>query len=197
MENTEPKSHDDWRLEKDHYELDLQPGSGNNRSSADKMGFVYPVTVVASVIMIIAAITFLVLNTIIGPVQRESREIKEMISALQDFRRSDIGVLRVRLDGQERILKELLEKVSESKKTESILMESVSPKSVVDRAPSGHPDMKATDAAQYTLYAVRKNDTLGAIAKRHRVSVKRIMEENEIKSRHKISIGQEIYIPAR
>nr|VFK09377.1 MAG: LysM domain-containing protein [Candidatus Kentron sp. LPFa] len=189
MANTEPRSRDGWPLEKDPY--DLQPDSGNDRFSADKAGFVRPVTVVASVIMIIAAVTFLILNTIIAPVQKESREIKEMISALQDFRRSDIGALRVRLDGQERILQELLEKVSALTKTGSVI-----PKSV-DKTLSGRPAMKETDTAQYTLYVVRKNDTLGGIAKKHGVSVKRILEENEIKSRHKISIGQGLYIPAR
>lgn len=48
-----------------------------------------------------------------------------------------------------------------------------------------------------TYYTIKKNDTLGAIARRYRVTTAQIMRWNGIKSAHKLRIGQRIRIERR
>nr|VFJ89206.1 MAG: LysM domain-containing protein [Candidatus Kentron sp. LFY] len=185
MENTDPKFKDDWQLEKPPHSQRSDGSDGQSRST--DTGFSRQVITVGSVIIMIAAVIFLILNTIIAPVQNESKEIKEMISTLRDLRGSDLDTLQARLDKQEGILTALLKKVSGLKDL----------KSVIDEVSSEPMDINTQNSDQYTLYVIQKNDTLGEIAQKHNVTVKRIMEENEIKNRHKISIGQGIYIPSQ
>jgi membrane-bound lytic murein transglycosylase D len=46
-------------------------------------------------------------------------------------------------------------------------------------------------------YRVKKGDTLGAIAKRYRVTVKQLMTWNKIRSANSLSIGQRLRIEKR
>ena len=46
-------------------------------------------------------------------------------------------------------------------------------------------------------YTVKKGDTLGAIAKRYRVTVKQLMTWNRIKSANSLRIGQRLRIEKR
>jgi len=196
MENTDPRLRDDWPLDRaPHSRLsDDLDDDGDGRSSSGTPTLLRQTTIVGSVVIIIIVVTLLVLNTIIEPVQHESKEIKGMISALQDFRRSDIGILQARFDQQEEILRNLLQQMSERNALPSVLP--------ADKAASTGPvNGKAGNTAlgkntdQYTLYVVKKNDTLGGIAYRHKVSVKKILEENELNDRHRLKIGQALYIP--
>nr|VFK55564.1 MAG: LysM domain-containing protein [Candidatus Kentron sp. TUN]VFK56205.1 MAG: LysM domain-containing protein [Candidatus Kentron sp. TUN]VFK62448.1 MAG: LysM domain-containing protein [Candidatus Kentron sp. TUN] len=186
MENTNPGfQQDDWQLERPHYGRQLD--DMDNRPSARGSGLIRQTTIIGSIIIVIIAVTFLVLDTVIKPVQSESKAIKEMISSLQNFRHSDISILQARFDRQEEVLRDLLKQVSELK----------APALVANKAPSNSVNNRIGNTGKYTLYSVKKNDTLGGIARRHNVSVKRILEENEITNSHKISIGQEIYVPAQ
>nr|VFK41781.1 MAG: LysM domain-containing protein [Candidatus Kentron sp. SD]VFK49115.1 MAG: LysM domain-containing protein [Candidatus Kentron sp. SD]VFK80123.1 MAG: LysM domain-containing protein [Candidatus Kentron sp. SD] len=196
MEKTEPKFQDDWQLEKSLdgerlYDIDDQPPVGSMAvdDRADNPGIIRQVAVAGLVLVItVAVVVFLILDRVIGPMQNESREIKEMISELQGFRRNDMGTLEARLDEQARISGKLLRQVSALRRSQAVVNE---PSSALSRAREKPPTTK------YSLYRIKKNETLGEIAKKHKVSVKRILEENEIKNRHKIVAGQEIYIPSR
>ncbi len=46
------------------------------------------------------------------------------------------------------------------------------------------------------VYTVRKGDTLDGIARRFGVSQRAILELNELRSRHRIQVGQRLYLPA-
>jgi lipoprotein NlpD len=46
------------------------------------------------------------------------------------------------------------------------------------------------------VYTVRQGDTLYSIAARHGVRVDEIAERNGLRSRHKLSIGQRLRLPA-
>ena len=48
-----------------------------------------------------------------------------------------------------------------------------------------------------TVYTVKKGDTLGAIARRYRVTTAQLMRWNNIKSAHKLRIGQRLRIEGR
>lgn len=48
-----------------------------------------------------------------------------------------------------------------------------------------------------TVYTVKKGDTLGAIARRHRVTTAQLMRWNGIKNAHKLRLGQKIRIEGR
>ena len=48
-----------------------------------------------------------------------------------------------------------------------------------------------------TVYIVKKGDTLGAIARRYRVTTAQLMRWNGIKNAHKLSLGQRIRIEGR
>ena len=48
-----------------------------------------------------------------------------------------------------------------------------------------------------TVYVVKKGDTLGAIARRYRVTTAQLMRWNNIKSAHKLRIGQRLRIEGR
>ena len=48
-----------------------------------------------------------------------------------------------------------------------------------------------------TVYSVKKGDTLGAIARRYRVTTAQLMRWNNIKSAHKLRIGQRLRIEGR
>nr|VFK29370.1 MAG: LysM domain-containing protein [Candidatus Kentron sp. MB]VFK33521.1 MAG: LysM domain-containing protein [Candidatus Kentron sp. MB]VFK76251.1 MAG: LysM domain-containing protein [Candidatus Kentron sp. MB] len=183
MENNDSKPSDDWLL--DSPPRSLLSDDAESRSLISNPTLVRQVILVSVVVTITVAITLLVLNTIIEPVQKESKEIKEMIATLQDLRRSDMGILQMRFDEQEEMLR-----IMSRKKTKRRTSKPVSDRTSGDDAPS------PGKTTQYTLYVVRKNDTLGGIAARHNISVKKILEENEINNRHRLSIGQEIYIPS-
>jgi len=46
-------------------------------------------------------------------------------------------------------------------------------------------------------YSVKKGDTLGKIAKQHNITIRRIVEVNNIKNPNKIKIGQKLLVPKR
>ena len=48
-----------------------------------------------------------------------------------------------------------------------------------------------------TIYIVKKGDTLGAIARRYRVTTSQLMRWNKLKSAHKLRIGQRLRIEDR
>lgn len=48
-----------------------------------------------------------------------------------------------------------------------------------------------------TIYVVKKGDTLGAIARRYRVTTAQLMRWNKLKSAHKLRIGQRLRIEGR
>lgn len=48
-----------------------------------------------------------------------------------------------------------------------------------------------------TIYVVKKGDTLGAIARRYRVTTSQLMRWNKIKNAHKLRIGQRLRIEGR
>ena len=48
-----------------------------------------------------------------------------------------------------------------------------------------------------TVYVVKKGDTLGAIARRYRVTTAQLMRWNGIKNAHKLRLGQRIRIEGR
>ena len=48
-----------------------------------------------------------------------------------------------------------------------------------------------------TIYIVKKGDTLGAIARRYRVTTSQLMRWNKLKSAHKLRIGQRLRIEGR
>ena len=48
-----------------------------------------------------------------------------------------------------------------------------------------------------SVYVVKKGDTLGAIARRYRVTTAQIMRWNKLKSAHKLRIGQRLRIEGR
>jgi membrane-bound lytic murein transglycosylase D len=48
---------------------------------------------------------------------------------------------------------------------------------------------------EYTSYRVRSGDTLSSIARRHRTTVTAITRANNIRNRHRISIGQTLRVP--
>ena len=48
-----------------------------------------------------------------------------------------------------------------------------------------------------TVYVVKSGDTLGAIARRYRVTVSQLMRWNRLKSAHKLRIGQRLRIEGR
>ena len=48
-----------------------------------------------------------------------------------------------------------------------------------------------------TVYVVKKGDTLGAIARRYRVTTSQLMRWNNLKSAHKLRIGQRLRIEGR
>ena len=48
-----------------------------------------------------------------------------------------------------------------------------------------------------TIYVVKKGDTLGAIARRYRVTTSQLMRWNKLKSAHKLRIGQRLRIEGR
>ena len=48
-----------------------------------------------------------------------------------------------------------------------------------------------------TIYVVKKGDTLGAIARRYRVTTSQLMRWNNIKNAHKLRIGQRLRIEGR
>lgn len=48
-----------------------------------------------------------------------------------------------------------------------------------------------------TVYVVKNGDTLGAIARRHRVTTAQLMRWNKLKSAHKLRIGQRLRIEGR
>nr|VFJ48320.1 MAG: LysM domain-containing protein [Candidatus Kentron sp. FW]VFJ53475.1 MAG: LysM domain-containing protein [Candidatus Kentron sp. FW] len=188
MENTGPGFHDDWQLKRTHRGQPLDNGN-NLFPSGGTVSTRQVITAVGAVIIVTIAIMLFIFNAMISPVRDQSKEIKEMISALQDVRRSDMDILQARLDDQEEMLRGLLR---------TPLPKRVSGQGSGEPAVSGEnrPSKKSPEnTGEYILYAIKKNDTLGGIAERHKVSVRRILEENEINNPHKISIGQEIYIP--
>ena len=73
------------------------------------------------------------------------------------------------------------------------------PPAVETPAPSvaeATPEVTATPAPAYTIYVVKKGDTLYAIALAHGTSVKKILAANPaIKDPQKLRIGQKITIP--
>jgi membrane-bound lytic murein transglycosylase D len=48
-----------------------------------------------------------------------------------------------------------------------------------------------------TTYRVKKGDTLGAIARRHGVTVRQLMTWNNLRSADRLSIGQRLQIMKR
>ena len=48
-----------------------------------------------------------------------------------------------------------------------------------------------------TIYVVKRGDTLGAIARRYRVTTSQLMRWNNIKNAHKLRIGQRLRIEGR
>ena len=54
----------------------------------------------------------------------------------------------------------------------------------------------AGDGNEFTV-DVKKGDTLGAIARRYRVTTAQIMRWNKLKSAHKLRIGQRLRIEGR
>ena len=58
------------------------------------------------------------------------------------------------------------------------------------------PDKKRQERSG-SVYVVKKGDTLGAIARRYRVTTAQIMRWNKLKSAHKLRIGQRLRIEGR
>ncbi|MDE7123346.1 MAG: LysM peptidoglycan-binding domain-containing protein, partial [Alistipes sp.] len=57
-------------------------------------------------------------------------------------------------------------------------------------------DRKRTQPAGGTYYTIKSGDTLGAIARRYRVTTAQLMRWNDIKDARKLRIGQRIRISA-
>ena len=55
----------------------------------------------------------------------------------------------------------------------------------------------ADQTPAYTTYTVKKGDTLGAIARRYRVTTAQIMKWNKLKNANKLRIGQKLRIQTR
>lgn len=62
---------------------------------------------------------------------------------------------------------------------------------------STQPAKPATPAPAYTTYTVKKGDTLGKIASRYGLTVKRLADYNHIHNINSISVGQKIKIPKK
>ncbi|MFR9650914.1 MAG: transglycosylase SLT domain-containing protein [Rikenellaceae bacterium] len=58
--------------------------------------------------------------------------------------------------------------------------------------PANIEKLRATPAG--TIYVVRSGDTLSGIAKRYRVSTRQLMQWNNLKSAHRLSIGQKLKV---
>ncbi len=61
--------------------------------------------------------------------------------------------------------------------------------------PGGSLNAEASDRSHAGVYTVQRGDTLDSIARQFSVSVRDLLALNEIRNKHRIAVGQRIYVP--